>query len=299
MTTGFPEWKNELPSFPHKLLDDPLRKAVEYRLEHLRRDAQDGKIGPFKAWLVLRGLLLAAMQNYASVCILLSSKRPKPLMLQAGILNRSSLEILVNVSALLEDFDRIDILNLESFKDLALRYQSEVARHGRDPKWTKFLAVFRTNLESSAKVLGVDEALIDSPGEINEKWPTPGLLIFGDSRRKIDPLVSGNRQGCLATLYRRHYPHQSALAHQRIAAVSSAMLVDSPEMQWNPGHGESNIVVDAIMFLACILSELQAAGGYPAEPKLLEVWTYLREVDEDAKELWALRYEQVVNQNGT
>jgi len=298
MTPDFPAWKNDLPSFPHKLLNEPLQKAVEYRLEHLRRDALSGVIGPFNLWLVLRGLLLAAMQNYASVCMLLSSKRPKPLMLQAGILNRSTFEILVNISALLEDPGRIDILNRESFKDLALRYKSEVAKCGDDPKWTEFLSVFRKNLESSATVVRVDPALIDSPGEITERWPTPGFLIFGDDRRKIAPFVSGSRQTCLAALYRRHYPHQSALAHQRIAAVSAAMLVDSPEMQWNPGHGESHLVVDAIMFLICILTELQAAGGYRAEARLLEVWTYLREIDEDAKELWRLRYESLAIQNG-
>jgi hypothetical protein len=53
----------------------------------------DGRLQPPEVWDVLRGFLLAAMQTDASICILLSDRRPKPLMLHAGILNRSLFEI--------------------------------------------------------------------------------------------------------------------------------------------------------------------------------------------------------------
>ena len=81
------------------------------------------------------------------------------------------------------------------------------------------------------------------------------------------------------------------------------MLVDTPEQQWNPGHGESNTVGSALLFVACmhpsfrsgravcLLSEIESAGTYTRHPKLAELWTYLRDLDDEAKELWTLRYE--------
>ena len=116
-------------------------------------------------------------------------------------------------------------------------------------------------------------------------------MIFGRPSRNIPPLVSGSRREVLKEMYQYHYPHQSAQAHGRVASMAVALLADDPESQWNPGHAESDIVGTALLFLACILSELQAAGGYAHHQKLAEFWTYLRDLDDEAKEIWALRYQ--------
>ena len=70
-----------------------------------------------------------------------------------------------------------------------------------------------------------------------------------------------------------------------------SMLVDQPEYQWNPGYGESHIVGTALLFVACILSETEAAGEYAGHARLAELWAYLRELDDEAMEVWTLRYE--------
>ena len=98
-----PIWKQELPATPHKLLNNLVTVLVEFYGEHLRRDRADGRLQPGKAWDLLRGFLIAAMQTYVSICMLLSEKRPKRLMLQADELNRSLFEILATVFAILED----------------------------------------------------------------------------------------------------------------------------------------------------------------------------------------------------
>jgi hypothetical protein len=298
MATDFPAWKHELPGFPHKMIDTPLRAAVDFVLEHIRRNTQDGNLTPFNFWLVCRGLLLGAMQSYASVCLLLSEKRPKPLMLQAGILNRSTFETLVNISALIEDPSRVQVLDREAFKSLALRYVDFRDRHGTEDKWKEYLAIYLKNLESIAALVGLGPADIAAPDKIVADWPTPGVLIFGRPSRKVAPWVSGNRREALKRLYDQHYPHQSELAHQRIAAVSAAMLVDHPEAQWNPGHGESGLVLTAAVLLACILAELQLGAGFAPHPKLAETWAYLRQMDEDVQYLWTLRYGALVSPGG-
>jgi hypothetical protein len=290
----FPNWQQELPAFPHKMFDTPLKAVVEYYLEHIQRDTQDGKLGPANYWILLRGLLLGAFQSYAAVCLLLSGKRAKPFMLQAGILNRSTFETLTNVCALVQDPKRAGVLEREAFKSLASRHVTFQAQYGADPKWTEYLGVFKKSIELIAKHLGLTDAEIADPAKVDANWPTPGILIYGHAGRKIEPWVTGSARDVLKSLYDLNYPHQSELTHQRLAAVSSAMLVDNPEMQWNPGHGESHLVLTAILLVACIVSELQAVGGYARHPRLAELWGYMREMDEDVKVLWATRYESLV-----
>lgn len=83
-----PQWKHEVPPIPHKLFNEALQVLVEFYKEHVRRDVRSGRLAPLEPFEMLRGFLVAAMQTYAAVCILLAEKRPKRLLLQAGILDR-------------------------------------------------------------------------------------------------------------------------------------------------------------------------------------------------------------------
>ena len=290
-----PIWKQELPATPHKLLNNLVTPLVEFYGEHLRRDRADGRLQPGEAWDLLRGFLIATMQTYASICILLAEKRPKRLMLQADVLNRALFEILATSFAILEDpGQRARILLRESHKAQATRYRYLNSRWGGDPQWAEYLDVYRKGLLIAGKAIGLAPEDVLRPEAIADEWPTPGVMIYGRPSRDVPPFVSGARLDVLREIYQYHYPHQSAQAHARIAALAVALLVDDPDSQWNPGHGESNIVSTALLFLACILSELEATGGYQRHPKLAELWTYLRDIDGEAKVLWTLRYEALL-----
>ncbi len=290
----FPQWKRELPPVPHKLFSEPLNALVEFYKEHIQRDIDAGRLTPPDSWIVLRGFLIAGMQTYASICILLEDKRPKPLMLQAGILNRALFEILATVLALTEDLvARTQVLARESYRSHAVRYARWTMRFGSDPKWTDYLEVCRKGLAMIAKELALAPELEQDPAATQDEWPTPGVMVYGRPNRKIPPFVSGTRHAVLKEVYESDYSHLSAQAHGRMASMAVAMLVDDPSQQWNPGYGESDIVSTALLFIACILAEIESAGGYTHHPKLAELWTYLREAHDEAKELWHLRYEEL------
>ena len=170
----------------------------------------------------------------------------------------------------------------------------EVKQFGADPKWKDYLNVFKTRQTDILKTFGLPIEVFESPDLITDEWPTPGVMLWGKKKQKLPPFVSGSRHAVLKEIYDTHYAFQSAQAHGRMAAVSMAFLVDQPEYQWNPKSGPSNIVVTALLCLACILSEIEIAGGYPHHPKLAELWAYLREFDEEVKDVWALRYEALM-----
>jgi hypothetical protein len=291
----YPKWKHEIPALPHKLFNDLFTVLVELYKEHVRRDIDDGKLKPVDSWLLLRGFLVSAAQTYASICILVEKKRPKPLMLQAAILNRSLLETLGNVLALCEaPKSRSKILLREAYKNMALTFLRYHARWGGDPKWTEYLDVYRKVLANLAKELRLSRASIKNPSAIRDQWPTPGVMVYGSSRNKQPPFLHGNRRAAFQEIYDFHYGRQSEQAHQRAAAVGMALLVDNPEAQWNPGHGESYIISTALLLIACIVSEIEQMGRYSVHPRLLELWAYLRDADDEAKELWALRYRRLL-----
>ncbi|MEO5823112.1 MAG: hypothetical protein ABIT71_21625 [Vicinamibacteraceae bacterium] len=289
-----PKWKVDLPAFPHKMIDTPLALVCDFYLEHLERDAKAGRLAPTAFWVICRGLMLGARQGYASVCLLLAEKRPKPLLLQAGILNRSLFETLINIAALVAEPARIRILEREGFRTLALRYEDHSGKHPSDSKWKDYLAVYRANLDGLAARVDVTAAEVANPSAIALEWPTPGRLLFGQPSKKVAPWVDGNVADVLKKLYAQYYPHQSELAHQRIAAVSAALVVENPDEQWNPGHAESDLVSTAALLLACIVAELQSAGNYAKHPKLAELWGYLCELDEEFKDVWGIRYSSLV-----
>lgn len=293
-----PKWKRELPSVPHKLFNDAFNVVVEYYKEHVRRDIDAGRLHPPEFWVMLRGFLIAAAQTYASICLLLAEKRPKPFMLQAAVLSRALFEVLASVLALTEEpLERTRILSMESYKSHAVRVQRLSARFGSDPKWGDYLGVYQKGLAIIAKQLGLSPKLEANPRAIADEWPTPGVMVYGRPKRNVPPFVAGTRHAVLKELYESHYPEQSAQAHGRLASLAVAMLVDAPEQQCNPGQGESNIVVSALLFVACVLSEIEVAGGYAPHPKLAELWTYLRDIDDESKDIWKLRYEELGQRN--
>ncbi len=293
MGDGLPTWKQDLPAFDYGLLKDAVLVLTEFYKEHVRRDVEAGRLAPPDFWMIVHGFLVAATQTQLSIGLLLSHKHPKPFMLQATILNRSLFEILSTVVALTEKpVERTIALMCETIKT----YGKELARvttlYGQDPKWKEFLDVFRARQADLLKGRGLPAEALHKPTLIRADWPTPGVML--GKRHGTPPMISGTRLAALSTFYDTHYATQSAQAHARMSAAAAAFLADNPTEQWNPGHTESNIAVDSVMFLACILSEIEASGDYPHHPKLQELWAYLRQLTEEATDVWELRYKRLL-----
>ena len=293
--TEYPQWKRDLPSIPFDLISKPLMVVVEFYKEHVSRDMSAGRLRPFEYWRLMRGLLISGAQTYAAICLLLADKRPKRLMLQGSILCRSLLETLANVLALSgAPKTRTRVFMREAYKNCATRFRRLQDRYGQDPKWTDYLNVYEKGLKLWAGEIRLSRSWAKNPDQIQDRWPTPGVMINGDRRRKLPPFIRGSRRAVLKEVYDYHYGSQSEQAHQRATAVAVAMLVDNPENQWNPGHGESDITSTAMLFLTCILAEIEVAGKFTAHPKLREVWTYLRDLGDEARDLLAIRYRRLL-----
>jgi hypothetical protein len=190
---------------------------------------------------------------------------------------------------------RTKILLREAFRNQAETLQKNTQRFGSEEKWKDYLTKHSEGLELFAKEMRVSRKYIKDPKAIREQWPLPGKMIYGNQGRKLPPFLHGSRLRAFREIYESHYGSQSEQAHQRMAALGVAQIVDNPETQWNPGHGESNIASTAILFLTCVISELEHKGRFAPHPRLRELWGYLRDLDDEAKDLWLIRYKATMN----
>jgi hypothetical protein len=95
-------------------------------------------------------------------------------------------------------------------------------------------------------------------------------------------------------VYYLWYSTLSALAHQRLAAAAQAYLSDEPDSPWAPERVVRNIVISMLLFMACILSEIEVAGSFEPNVHLRAPWARAGPQSDVAERVLSLRYRQVL-----
>lgn len=169
-----------------------------------------------------------------------------------------------------------------------VKHQSYLEDFADDPGNAQFLLASAAWMETWADELGITAAERAQPSLITEHWPTPGRLLV-----RNPAWITGSAHEVFKFLYNRSYAGMSEVAHQKGAVLAFTRLADNPVEQWNPGMAESNIVSNAILFVAIVLSEIEHAGGFPRNQDLNTVWACLQRIDLHSLRLWRLRYENL------
>lgn len=277
----------DLLSVSHKTINDPLMKASRYFMEHVRRNVKDGSLTPELFGVTVCGLLISGVQTYAAICALVADRRPKTLPLQASILVRSLLEALGNLLALSENPQKRSFLfGCDGYRSAFEEYERLKAIFGNVPKWKDWLAQSDQLLKDHARLLGLTAQQSKDPAKhLPQRWPTPGKLL---------PMLTGTRLDAFKRLYEFWYATLSGYAHQRLRALSAALISDDPSLQWSPGRIESKVVSEATLFLLCILSEVEILGGFQPNVNLRVAWERVRSLDDMAETMVKARYEKLL-----
>jgi hypothetical protein len=169
---------------------------------------------------------------------------------------------------------------------------------GGRPDWNDWFANMDKVLRMKASDAGLGVRRARRPSSIIE-WPTPYWLTRVRSvkgrKRPLPVLLRGNRAALFEEAYSFWYSLLSAFAHQRSAAAEQAIFAANPDSHWEPGIVESNAVTEAILFFACIMSELEAAARMPPSVDLRALWSDLWTFDEEAKRLVSIRYRRLLH----
>ena len=73
-----------------------------------------------------------------------------------------------------------------------------------------------------------------------------------------------------------------------------AVFANSPDDHEEPGGLESDVISQAMLFNACIMSELQAGAEMPASTDLAAMWSMLWDIDEHARRFLRIRYKSLL-----
>jgi hypothetical protein len=291
----------DLPAIRASELLDPIDKLSKYYSLHTKRELGES-LRPVGFWIVIRGLMLSALQTHRAVRTLIADKqRPYTMPLQAEILVRSLFECLGNIMALGEDRKRLQIFLLDGYLNDFRRTAWRKKTHGgKTAEWDEWLRTYETQVLAvwAKKWRLTAEQASDPEKHIKEEWPTPGNLLrewyVRRTKTRMPAFLSASRADAYRYLYGAWYGHASALAHQRQESVKMAMFADNTDAQWYPGRVESNVAFDDVIAMACLFSELEHMTGFPARVDLRVLWERLQTTHDDAKAVYQLRYKDLL-----
>ena len=262
---------------------------------HLERNVRNGSLQPETRWTFIWGLALSANQTHASIALLLADRnRPKTLPLQASILVRSLVEGLGNLLALIQSRNAFRWFVADGYRRRfeQLNVQRQIFGHRKN--WKEWLDKMDTVLAVEAEWARLGIRRRRRPSTTIPEWPSPYWLTrrrrCKARKRPLPALIKGNGARLFEDAYLLWYSVLSSYAHQRSAAAQYAIFSNDPDAHWEPGALESDVMSQAMLFYACILSELEAAITMPPSADLRVLWSLLWDVDEHAKRFIGIRY---------
>ena len=289
-----------LPAVPYSRYRAAVDGAWRHIRTHLERDLRTDRLRPPARWVHAWGLALSSRQTFRAATILVSDRlHPETLPLQAAILVRSLLEALGNIMALTSSPTAPKWFVADGYRSQFERQQLLESRYRDQQRWTTWLAQMADLLRADAKFAKLSKRRTANPTKTIQPWPSPYWLTHPrrvrGRKRPLAVLLKGNRARLFNEAYHLWYAELSSYAHQRRDAAKTAIFSDDPASHWEPGRLESNVASEALIFFACILSELEAAAGMPPAPDLRALWALLWDLDEHAKEFVRIRYRRLLH----
>lgn len=279
----------------------PANNAFRHYSVHLRRGVRDEALTPPAFWMLVHGLLCSSFDCFAGIVTLNADKATKRLGLQATVLVRSLMEAYGNLMALAERptenvrlFERDHYLN--QYRQLKAMKQIRAGRKG----WDEVIERNEKTMTRLATMFGLrpEEAGDPESHPDIKPWPTP-YYLFNARSTKVPALLQGERAATFGDLYELWYAHLSGIAHQRFAAAAQAWIAEDPDSEFDASEQASEIVMHTLLFLGCVLAEVQAiaqerGAAIPNNVHVVALWTLLRVHYNETDELLKRRYGRVL-----
>lgn len=287
-----------LPVFQYREIRTTLENVWRHISTHLNRGLNQGTLAPINYWWHLWGLALSTHQTYSAIALLLAERnRPNTLPLQASVLVRSELEALGNVMALTANPKAIRWFLADGYRNQAQQMRVLRERFGDQPKWKPWLDQMDKFSDMMADDARLGKRRRKHLNRIPE-WPTPHWLThpkgFKGRKRPLPVLLKGNRARLFKEAYSLWYSQLSSYAHQRAGATILAAFSNRPDLHDELGKLESNVISEALLFYACVMSELEKAAGMPPSADLRTMWLQLWKLDDYSKRFATIRYRRLL-----
>jgi hypothetical protein len=231
----------------------------------------------------MRGFIISTHQLYAASIGLMADRRPKQLVMPAGVVTRALVEVLGNLMAILDAPDTAPALYLkDDYRNTIRKARYFETRYQRKPS-----AKDRRILDRYARELKLTAEQIADPEKRLKEWPTPGKLL------KMGWL-KGERRKVFAEIHGFWYGSLSGMAHQRLTALQIAVFTeDQPDEQvfLMTKSVTAGLVVSVTL---CVLSEIEAFLQLQPNHHLRVAWGQVVDAHDLIQTIHRIRYGQLL-----
>ncbi len=282
-----PDWVKPPPfSIDFNMINEPLQGIYRTIADRLKKEIPD----PHGFHFLLGSLLTTNLETHRAIVRLVKQDEKKKFPFQATVLIRTMVDSLFTILALKTDSTkRSRQFDLAGYRATWERHQREAQKYAANPEWRNHLEEQQKFLDFRASHLGLGASEKANP-TCFPYWPIPSQMLR--SRYRIP--FSTDERAFLEHVDAWYYGRLSSYGHLHWAGMAFSVLASSPEDQWIPGVVESNVVIESLLFMLVLLSEVEASKKYGTNQDLRYVWVLLGAAFLDAKEYYEMRYSKIL-----
>jgi hypothetical protein len=284
-----PEWVKP-PEFTmeFKTIDVPLQGVYRTLVDRLSKEEPDSEGFHF----LLGSLLRINMGTQRAIVRLIGSNEEKKFPFQAMVLVRTMVDSLFTIVALKTDpARRSRQFDLAGYRATLERHLREKERYGNEPNSQNHLSEVAKFLRFRASRLRLSPSEAGDPKKL-PYWPIPSRMLREDVKDPIS--FSKEERDFLADVDEWHYGELSSHGRVQWGGMAFAVTATSDE-QWVPGMAENSVIMESLLFMLMLLSEVEAQKKYGTNQDLRYIWVLLGDLFRDAREYYEMRYSSILS----
>lgn len=284
-----PDWvKPPVFSMEFRTINEPLQGIYRTHVDRLGKEEPD----PDGFHFLLGSLLRINLETHRAIVRLIESDEKKKFPFQAMVLVRTMVDSLFTAVALKTDpVRRSRQFDLAGYRATLERHLREKARYGTNPNWQNHLGEQEKFLAFRASHRRLSASRARDPKNF-PYWPIPSQMLRENVR---DPIpFSKEEREFLKHVDEWHYGDLSSHGHVHWGGMAFGITAASDE-QWIPGMAENRVIMESLLFMLMLLSEVEACKNYGTNQDLKYIWTLLGAAFGDAKEYYDTRYASLLS----
>lgn len=290
-----------------KVIGEPLDRALKALENKIDREWPKELSSYGGAQEVVLFTLKTAINTYETVCWICADKphyedRKLEYCVTVPVLARTIVDQIFTIVFISEDVPNKSRLYYRAgWRELREHFNRCQSKYATDLKWAHWLKTRQENLDKSQSSLGITQDEVKDLGRI-ERWPSPSEMIGRKPNRRRDKdfrIKNTNTKIYLEFLYEWFYRELSQASHQTLPGLMDAGIAlnkgkSSANEREKLKDYKSDCFTTTVCLLLALISEIESVARFGLNEKMSYLWGLLIQYWNDAKELYDIRYSELL-----
>lgn len=290
-----------------KVIGEPLDQALKALENKIEREWPKEFSSYGGAQEVVLFTLKAAKNTYQTIRWICADKphyedRKLEYCVTVPVLARTIVDQIFTIVFISEDVpNRSRLYYRAGWRELREQLNRWKSRHATDLKWTPLLKTCQERLNKSQQPWGITEDEVNDIRKI-EQWPSPSEMIGRKPNRRREKefrIKNPNTKIYLEFLYDWFYRELSQASHQTLPGLMDAGIqLNRNQSSVNEREQlldyKSKCLRTTVSLLLALVSEIESVARFGLNEKMSYLWGLLIQYWNDAKELYDIRYSELL-----